>query len=127
MTQSREVLVFVTGGQEWALPAHLVRQVLSPRPVTRVPGADPSLVGLIAWRGRVLEVVSADVPDVGCRTGAPSLDGAPLLVIEGGEGPVALLVDEVRGFWPVHGPGGEPGEQGVVPPPLDLGRVLGEQ
>ena len=120
MTERQELLLLVVGGQEWTLPAQLVRQVLSPRPVTRVPGADSSLVGLVAWRGRVVCVVSVNMLNGGCCAGGLCTDGRLLLVIESGKDLVALLVDEVRGFVLNHGPDSEHRL-------LDLERLLGEQ
>jgi hypothetical protein len=45
-------------------------------------------------------------------------------VIEDGGELFALLVDEVKGFRPVHVPSDGQEEQGSIPPPLDLERVL---
>ena len=91
----QEVLLFRLGASEWALPAQVVRQVLPPAPATRVPGSDPLLRGLIAWRARVLPVIA-----LGTRLacGDPPADRATLLVVEAGGEFVALAVDEVRHF-----------------------------
>ena len=109
-----EVLVFCVGGSEWTLPAQRVRQVISPRHVTRVPGSEPPLVGLIAWRARLVPVLALGVR---AETGH-------LLVIEDSGDLFALLVDEVKGFALVHMPSDGQEEQGSVPPPLDLERAL---
>jgi chemotaxis signal transduction protein len=109
-----EVLVFCVGGSEWTLPAQRVRQVISPRHVTRVPGSDPPLVGLIAWRASLVPVLA-----IGARA-----EAGHLLVIEDGGDLFALPVDEVKGFAPAHVLGDGQEEQGSVPQPLDLERVL---
>jgi purine-binding chemotaxis protein CheW len=106
-----EVLIFGVGGTEWALPAEVVRQVLAPRPVTRVPGSGSSLVGLVAWRASVIPVL-----DLGARP-----EVGTLLVVEQDGELVALLVDQVKRFAPT------PGDQSLVPPLLDLGQVADEQ
>jgi chemotaxis signal transduction protein len=109
-----EVLVCCVGRSEWTLPAQKVRQVISPRHVTRVPGSVPPLVGLIAWRASLVPVLA-----LGARA-----ETGRLLVIEDGGELFALLVDEVKGFRPVHVPSDGQEEQGSIPPPLDLERVL---
>lgn len=49
-----EVLVFDLGGQNFALEAVLVREILDMMPETRVPGA-PTLVGnVVNFRGRII-------------------------------------------------------------------------
>lgn len=73
------------------VPLALVRAVIPMPPVTRVPGAPPFLRGLIAWRGRVLPVVSvAAVSEVA--------SAACAVVAYAGETVVALAVDAVEGF-----------------------------
>jgi chemotaxis signal transduction protein len=101
--------VFCLQGEEWALPAGRVRQVLAPRPVTRVPGADSSLLGLISWHANVIPVLG-----LGRRA------SGPLLVVEEEGEFVALAVDEVKHF-------AEQGRPGSVPPLLDLEQVLDER
>ncbi len=80
------------GGAAQRVPLALVRAVIPMPPVTRVPGAPSSLRGLIAWRGRVLPVVSV---------AAPTADESPAacaVVTYAGETLVALAVDAVDGF-----------------------------
>lgn len=91
-----EVLVFFLASNEWAVPAHRVRQALSPRPVTRVPDSVPFLLGLIAWRTRILPVVALGVC-LGVGALSPPGQG-DLLVVESGGELVTLAVDGVRGF-----------------------------
>ena len=90
-----ELLIFRLGCMEWALPAQAVQQVLPPMPLTRVPGSDPCLRGLVAWRAQVLPVLA-----LGTRLACddPPVDQGVLLVVEALGERVALAVDEVVCF-----------------------------
>lgn len=48
------VLSLELQGEAFAIPAGHVHEILDPVPVTRVPGADPAVDGLINVRGRVV-------------------------------------------------------------------------
>ncbi len=83
----------------------LVRAVIPMPPVTRVPGASATLRGLIAWRGRLLPVVSPSLAE-----GAPELPGCAVVTFAG-DSLVALAVDAVDGFV-----GAAEGEGDVIDP-----------
>ncbi|WP_408906677.1 chemotaxis protein CheW [Siccirubricoccus sp. G192] len=85
-------LTVTVAGEVLALPAGMVREVLRPRPVTRVPHAPAALLGLANMRGAALPVVSLAAL-MGRETAAPS--GATRVVVMEGEVPVGLLVDSV--------------------------------
>nr|WP_256476535.1 chemotaxis protein CheW [Siccirubricoccus soli] len=89
------------GGEALSLPAGAVREVLRPRPLTRLPHAPPSLLGLANHRGMVLPVVS--LARLLRRQEQAATPATRLLVLEG-EAPVGLLVDAVLAF----GAGGTP-------------------
>lgn len=83
----------------------LVRAVIPMPPVTRVPGASAALRGLIAWRGRILPVVSPSL------TGpVPELPGCAVVAFAG-DSLVALAVDAVDGFV-----GAAEGEGDIIDP-----------
>ncbi|SHK06568.1 purine-binding chemotaxis protein CheW [Roseomonas rosea] len=87
-----EALTVMVAGQELALPAGAVQEVLRPRPVTRVPHAPPGLLGLINLRGAVLPVASlAQLMEL--EAAPPS--AAARIVVVNGRAPVGLLVDSV--------------------------------
>jgi len=90
-----EFLILRLGPSLWALPAHQVRQVLSPRPMTRLPEAPPLVQGLIAWRARVLPVFGLG-PRLGIED--PPTDRGALLVVESAGDLIVLTVDEVLRF-----------------------------
>jgi purine-binding chemotaxis protein CheW len=113
-----EVVVFRLGSTEWALPAASVHQVLSPRPVTRLPDPPPLVCGLVAWCAHVLPVIALG-ERLDCIN--PSIERCTLLVAEAGGELIALAVDEVLHLAePVR-----PEEQAVQL--LDLEQVLDEQ
>ena len=87
-----ELIIFRLGATQWALPADRVRQVLSPRPVTRLPDPPPLARGLIAWRGQVVPVVALG-DRLDCTD--PPVDGCTLLITAVGEELIALMVDQV--------------------------------
>ncbi|MFO7259609.1 MAG: chemotaxis protein CheW [bacterium] len=51
-----DAVLFTCGGHLFALPLTAVREVLDPRPLTRLPGCGPEVAGLVNLRGRVLTV-----------------------------------------------------------------------
>jgi purine-binding chemotaxis protein CheW len=54
-----EMVSFVVDGQEYALPIDLVQEIVHvPERVTRVPNAEPRVLGLMDLRGRLLPVIS---------------------------------------------------------------------
>ncbi|MEE8060251.1 MAG: chemotaxis protein CheW [Gemmatimonadales bacterium] len=56
---AERVLVCEIGSLVCAVPAEVTREVLSPMPATRLPGAPPSVDGLVNIRGALLTVVDA--------------------------------------------------------------------
>ena len=87
-----DFVIFRLGSSEWALPAETVQQILSPRPVTRLPEPPPLVRGLVAWRAKVLPVLGLG-ERLACAD--PSIDRCALLVVEVGGELAALAVDEV--------------------------------
>ncbi len=51
-----DAVLFTCGGHVFALPLTAVREVLDPRPLTRLPGCGPEVAGLANLRGRVITV-----------------------------------------------------------------------
>jgi chemotaxis signal transduction protein len=117
----RELVVFVLGGGEYALPIAHVREIVrysAPRPL---PGTAPGVLGIVQVQGRLLEAI-----DVRGRLGlsgeAPS---AELVVVEADGRSVAMPVEAVRELVTV------PPEQ-LFPPPvasaeLDVVAAVGDR
>ncbi len=92
-----EALTVTVGGEALALPAGAVREVLRPRPVTRVPHAPPGLLGLINLRGAVLPVASL-ARLLGVDAAPPSSASRIVVlggVVLGGRAAFGVLVDSV--------------------------------
>jgi purine-binding chemotaxis protein CheW len=87
-----DVLTVGVAGEILALPAATVREVLRPAPLTRVPHAPASLLGLSNLRGAVLPVLSL-ARLLGREAAAPT-PASRVVVVDGGA-PVGLLVDSV--------------------------------
>ena len=90
-----EALIVRIGGESLALPPGTVRQVLRPRPLTRLPHAPPSLLGLANHQGTVLPVVS--LSRLLQRPEQPVGPDTRLVVLDR-DVPVALQVDAVLGL-----------------------------
>lgn len=86
-TARAALLAFSAGGDRFAVPAAIVREVTRMPRVTRVPHAPDSLIGLGNFRGAVVPIVSfASLAD---RVAG---DEARVILLDGG---VALAVDDV--------------------------------
>lgn len=92
----RELLVIEVGGSGHAIPIERVREIVKPHALTRIPRTPSWIVGAIALRGEIVEVV-----DLGerLRRARTSSGGATRVVVihAGEEGVAGLLVDSVTG------------------------------
>jgi len=52
-----ELLTFVLAGEHYALDIEHIVEIVTPRPITRVPNADEGIVGIISLRGTIVTVV----------------------------------------------------------------------
>lgn len=105
-------LTLTVAGQGCAVPVLLVRDVLGPQAITRIPLAPREVAGSLNLRGRIVTAV-----DLRLRLGLPAReDGAPAMsvVVEQAGELYSLLVDEVGEVIPLAGAGFEPN-----PPTLD--------
>jgi len=86
-------VVFACGEHWFGLPLEISREILTPRPMTRLPGCGPAVCGLVGIRGRVHTVF-----DFGIILGSRSALAAPdyrLLVLVVADRRVAVVVDEI--------------------------------
>jgi purine-binding chemotaxis protein CheW len=111
----REEDVFLTmtvAGQGCAVPVLLVRDVLGPQPITRIPLAPAEVAGSLNLRGRIVTAV-----DLRLRLGLPprAAGTQPMSVVVEQAGELySLQVDEVGEVMPLPAAGFEPN-----PPTLD--------
>ena len=52
-----EALTFIIAGEHYAVDIEKIVEIVTPRPVTRIPNADPFIVGIISLRGAVVTVL----------------------------------------------------------------------
>ena len=88
-------------GRSFSLPGGVIAEILRPLPITRVPLARPSLLGVVNRRGQMMPLLSLGVLQGG--QGAPASAQTRIVVVEDGA-VLGLLVDEVLAFG-AAGPG----------------------
>lgn len=95
--RSLDVVTLRLGGERMAIPTELLREILEPVPVTRVPTADRFARGLVNVRGSVVPLADLHVP-FGMPAAETTRD-TRFLVLEVtlGDGPmtVAVTADKV--------------------------------
>jgi purine-binding chemotaxis protein CheW len=91
-------LVFVLGGDDFAVPILRVREIIELCPATRVPSVPPCVAGLINVRGAVVPLI-----DLGKKFGfamAPTTRTSCVVILEASWGgqltALGVLVDEVK-------------------------------
>lgn len=52
-----ELLTFELAGEQYAIDIEHLVEIVTPRPVTRVPNADPSIVGILSLRGMIVTLI----------------------------------------------------------------------
>ena len=89
---SRQLVVFRLGAEEYALPIDRVREVIRYSEPRSVNAAQPWLTGVIALRGTVVPVC-----DLALRLGrqAERPADAKIVVVDTGAAPAGLVVDDV--------------------------------
>ena len=91
----RQLCTFLMDGLTFGVPVDRVQEVMRFQPMTRVPLANHSIVGLINLRGQIVTAV-----DLRRRVGLPDrpAEQQPAnVVIRADDGGVSLLVDEIGG------------------------------
>jgi purine-binding chemotaxis protein CheW len=93
-----EYLAFVLAGETYAVQIAHVAEILRPPPVTEVPRAPSTVLGVISVRGKLVTVV-----DLRRRFRLPETPPdrkSRILLADGGTGEqIGLLVDEVQQVW----------------------------
>lgn len=52
-----ELLTFIIAGENYAVAIENIVEIVTPRPVTRIPNADESIVGIISLRGTIVTLL----------------------------------------------------------------------
>lgn len=92
-----EQLGFAIGAELYALPLESIREILKVGLITEVPRAPHDVLGILSVRGRVTTII-----DLRRRLKAPEsppTNATRLLLVEGNEEIVGLLVDRVLGVF----------------------------
>jgi purine-binding chemotaxis protein CheW len=85
------MVVFRLGDRTYGIDLAAVREILRPRPASRLPGAPPAVVGLINVRGVIITVI-----DLGVALGVRDRPaGNAVVLVEHGTKLVGVAVDEV--------------------------------
>lgn len=98
-----EFLAFELGGETYAVPIAVVREILRVGDVTEVPRAPPNVIGIINVRGEMLPLYDVKVrlalaeQAAVVRTKKDVGRGARIVLIRDSEGDAGILVDRVQG------------------------------
>jgi purine-binding chemotaxis protein CheW len=93
-----EYLAFVLAGERYAVQIAHIAEILRPPPITEVPRAPRTVLGVISVRGRLVTVI--DLRRRFRLAEAPIDRKTRVLLSEGGAGEqLGLLVDEVQQVW----------------------------
>ncbi|MGK2855621.1 MAG: chemotaxis protein CheW [Thermoanaerobaculia bacterium] len=90
-----ELLRFRVAGEDYAVDIEKIVEIVPPRPATRVPNADESIIGIISLRGTIVTVI-----DLRRKLGHPKVDlqslkDARMIVVERAGETAGFLVDLV--------------------------------
>ncbi|HEX7153308.1 MAG TPA: chemotaxis protein CheW [Thermoanaerobaculia bacterium] len=91
--QPLELLTFVIAGEHYAVDIEHIVEIVTPRPVTRIPNADETVMGIISLRGTIVTLV--DVRRQLRHKPAAETPDARVVVIERGTETVGFAVDRV--------------------------------
>lgn len=92
--ESLELLTFEIAGELYAIDIEHVVEIVIPRPVTRVPNADPSVVGIISLRGMIVTLIDAR-SRLRHRAAEASGPDVRVIVVEIGDENMGFVVDRV--------------------------------
>jgi purine-binding chemotaxis protein CheW len=105
-----ELLTFVIAGEQYAVDIEQIVEIVTPRPVTRIPNADGSVVGIVSLRGTIVTLV-----DVRRKLHHPQAGGTHadtrIVVVDYHNETVGFIVDRVLRVVKAA-----PGE--IEPPPV---------
>jgi purine-binding chemotaxis protein CheW len=92
-TTGTEILTFVIAAENYGIDIERIVEIVTPRPITRVPNADGAIVGIISLRGTIVTLL-----DVRSRLRHPRAEETPdtrIIVVELQGEPIGFEVDRV--------------------------------
>jgi purine-binding chemotaxis protein CheW len=90
---TRRLLLFEVGGQAFAAEMSSIREIVPSQPVTRLPGAPPSVSGLINLRGTIVTVIDGGTT---LRQSHWRRTGGLILLAGYRDGVIGVGIDDVR-------------------------------
>jgi purine-binding chemotaxis protein CheW len=90
-----ELLMFELAGELYAIDIEHVVEIVTPRPVTRVPNADASIVGIISLRGMIVTLIDARSRLRHRATAAASAPDERVIVVDLAGENMGFVVDRV--------------------------------
>jgi purine-binding chemotaxis protein CheW len=90
-----ELLTFVIGAEHYAVDIERIVEIVTPRPLTRVPNADATVVGIISLRGTIVTLVDVRGKLRHPPAGPPTAD-TRIIVIDFHNETVGFVVDRVQ-------------------------------
>jgi purine-binding chemotaxis protein CheW len=92
-----EYIAFGLAGETYAVPIAQLAEILRPPPITEVPRAPRTVIGVVSVRGRLVTVVDLRAR---IRLPAGTMDRrSRILLVESGGEHVGFLVDDVQQVW----------------------------
>lgn len=89
-----ELLTFAMAGEQYAVDIERIVEIVTPRPVTRIPNSDNTVLGITSLRGTIVTLV--DVRGKLGHGGAGQADAETrVIVIDSGNETVGFVVDRV--------------------------------
>ena len=89
-----ELLTFIMAGEQYAVDIERIVEIVTPRAVTRIPNADPSVVGIISLRGTIVTLVDVR-RKLRHREAGKDTDDTRIVVIDFQREIVGFIVDRV--------------------------------
>jgi len=89
-----ELLTFIIAGEQYAVDIERIVEIVTPRPVTRIPNADRSVVGIISLRGTIVTLVDVRRKLRHPPAGEPTPD-TRIVVIDFQNEIIGFIVDRV--------------------------------
>jgi purine-binding chemotaxis protein CheW len=89
-----ELLTFLVAGEQYAVDIERIVEIVTPRPITRIPNADASVVGIISLRGTIVTLVDVRRKLRHLESGEPTAE-TRIVVIDYHHEIVGFVVDRV--------------------------------
>ncbi|HVS30305.1 MAG TPA: chemotaxis protein CheW [Thermoanaerobaculia bacterium] len=89
-----ELLTFIIAGEQYALDIEHVSEIVTPRPVTRVPNTEDSIVGIFSLRGSIVTLIDVRGRLGHGREGEPGPETRIVVVRQESEN-IGFVVDRV--------------------------------